>query len=187
MMTKTDLLPYKTFQAKNNITINIRPIRPDDTNYLIEIFEHMSSESRYSRFNQVIDHVTESRKWDVAQTIATADPKTNFGLLAFADLPSEPDPPIGAARYVKLSETEAEFAISIRDDYHNLGIGTFLLSELTQHAVEHGITTLVAGIQNSNKSIWFIINKLPYRVIRYVDGNESNIEIDLTQPQEPEL
>lgn len=183
MMTKTEFLPYKTFQAKNNLTINIRPIQPDDTMYLIDIFEHMSSESRYSRFNQVIDHVTETRKWDVAQTIATADPKTNFGLLAFADLPSEPDPPIGAARYVKLNETEAEFAISIRDDYHNLGIGTFLLAELTQYAVEQGIKTLVAGIQNNNQPIWFIISKLPYRVTRRIDGNESNIEIDLTQPQ----
>lgn len=162
--------------------IHIRPIRPDDTHYLINIFDHMSAESRYRRFNRVMDNVTEAQKWDVAETIAKADPTTNFGLLAFADLPDEPDPPIGAARYVKLNDQEAEIAISIRDDYQNLGIGTYLLSQLAECAIEDGITKLVAGIQNSNAPIWALLNKLPFLMVRHPEDGESHVEIDLTQP-----
>lgn len=180
---KEKFIPYHTFEAKNGMPINIRPLQPDDTQYLIDIFDNMSSRSRYHRYNQSLDHVSDKRKWDVAEMIANADPETNFGLLAFADLPHEPDPPIGGARYVKINPTEAEIAISVIDSYQGMGIGSFLLQQLTEYAVRDGVQKFVAGIQNNNEPIWIILNKLPYHVERRVDGNESNVEVDLTRPR----
>lgn len=174
-------VPYATFYAKNGLPIHVRPIRADDGAYLIDIFENMSSASRYARFNQTADHVSETRKWDLAESIAQADPENNFGLMAFADLPHEPDPPIGATRYVKLDDAVAEVAISLRDDYHGLGIGTRLMSLLVEEAHHRGLKKLVASVQNSNTGMWIVFERMPFAMSRRAEGTESNIEIDLTK------
>lgn len=41
-----------------------------DAPYLVDLFEHMSSESRYNRFMQAIDHIDIDRIWSEAEHIA---------------------------------------------------------------------------------------------------------------------
>jgi hypothetical protein len=40
-----------TFQAKDGISVKVRPLQPEDAGHLVDIFENMSHESRYTRFN----------------------------------------------------------------------------------------------------------------------------------------
>ena len=170
------------FYTKDNVPVYVRPLTAADTPYLVEIFTHMSSESRYHRFHQTVDHLTESRIWAEAEHIATADPATQFGLLAFAALPGEPDPPIAGARFVKVDEQAAEIAISVRDEYHGRGVGTQLMALIAEEARQRGVQRLVADIQNNNHAVWVVLSKLPYLVHRQPDGAESHIAIDLTRP-----
>ena len=178
-----------SFSAKNGLEIYLRHIRQDDAPLFIKIFEHMGSESRYSRFMQSLDNPNPEMIREEAERIAQADPEKNDGLIAFATLPDEGNVPIGAARYVYLTSGQAEVAISIRDDMQNLGIGTVLLQRVTEHARIAGIQKLVATIHNDNKVIWKVLKKLPYQLRRTPEGIYSEIEIDLTKPgrYEPDI
>ena len=174
---------FNTFIAKDGLEIRVRHLAYDDAVYLVDIFEHMSADSRYRRFHQTTDHIQPGRIWLEAENIAHMDEKRQEGLLAFADLPDHPNAPVGAARYVCLGEGVAETAVSVRDDMHNNGIGGALLLLLVEEARERGIKKLVADVMNNNTGVLIILNKLPYVVNRKMDGASSTIEIDLTRPR----
>ncbi|MCA9950639.1 MAG: GNAT family N-acetyltransferase [Anaerolineales bacterium] len=178
--------PLYRFLAKNGQLIWIRPLRANDTPVLVDIFEHMSSESRYHRFQQTVDHVPEQRIWREAEQIATADPQRNYGLLATYLDETDKEIPIGAVRWVAISENEAEVAISIRDDFQGLSIGTKMMQLLAEEAREHGFERLSANIDNDNPAILHVFARLPYEVLRVPDGHSSDIFIFLTQPRDPD-
>ncbi len=167
------------FEAHNGLAVRVRRMRNTDTPYLIDIFEHMGSDSRYRRFHQPTAHLDEDFVWHEAQHIA--DLHNAGGLLAFANLPEQENAPIGGARYVLLEDGRAETAVSIRDDMQRNGIGTHLLQLITKEAKLVGVTTLVATIQNENRAIWRTLKHLHHPLKRIQDGTTSEIEIDLTR------
>ncbi len=168
-----------SFCSKSGEKILVRQLRPDDTPLLVDLFDHMTSESRYRRYHQTLDHVAPGRIWQEAQSIAHADPDHNHVLLAFDDVPGEGAVLIGAVRFVETSPFEAEVAISVRDDYQDRGIGTQLMRLLAGDAEALGYLRLVADIQNDNPAIWQVFNKLPYKVSRSPNGHCSGIMIEL--------
>lgn len=172
-----DYLIADSFEAKNGLTVNIRPMEPEDAPYLVDLFEHMGAESRYQRFMQPADHVDMDRIWTEAEGIAQVSTGENFGLVAFVDLPERTGIPVAGARYVKLSTAQAEIAVSVRDDMQNLGIGTELMKLLVLHAAANGIDQLVGTIQNNNAAIWAMLRNLGHRLERQPEGSYSLITL----------
>lgn len=169
-----------TFYANDGQKITARPLASDDSPLLVDLFNHMSSESRYRRFHQTLDHVPESRIWQEATQITQFVPETSFGYIAFVACPDMGQIPIGVARYVDSGPAEAEVAISIRDDFQNLGVGKKLMRLLAFQAEIMGYRRLVASIQNDNIAIWRVFQHLPYHIFRTPDGSYANIIIVLT-------
>lgn len=170
-----------SFETKNGLLVRVRPLLPEDAPYLVEIFEHMSADSRYLRFNQPLTHVASERVWTEAENIAHLEPQ--IGFIAFADLPEQAGVPIGAVRCVCLGDGVAETAVSVRDDMQNQGIATNLLDILAEEAKKQGVRKLVATVQNANKPVLRILNRLPYVCTRKVVGPETELELDLTLPK----
>lgn len=170
------------FVSKQGHEIRVRKIETGDAPLLVDIFDHMSSESRYKRYNQTLDNVAPVRIWQEAIQIAYADADKNEGLIAFTDLPEEPAVPVGAARLVETAPGEAEVAISLRDDFQNMGIGTQLMQLLAREARDSGYTTLTASIRNDNPAIWRVFKSLPFEVIRTPEGSYSDVAIRLERP-----
>jgi acetyltransferase len=164
-----------TLQAKDGRSFYVRPLQPDDTVHLISIFDHMGSDSRYQRFHQSVDNLNPQRVQQEADQIASTMLDDGFGLIAFAD-----DTPIGAARYVVFAEGRAEMAVSIRDDYQNNGIGTFLVELLAQEAKQRGLQQLTASVQASNKVARRLLEKLPFLHEWQLDGPIAEAVIDLS-------
>ncbi len=162
--------------------MKIRPILPQDAANLVDIFAHMSSESRYRRFLQSVDHVGPTRVWQEAERIANTPPEVGRGVIAF-DMTAAEEVPVGVARYVVVEPGVAELAVSVRDDYQSDGIGTALLQMLTETAVSAGILKLIGTIQNENEAIWRVLNHLPYAIRRYPQGTISEIVVMLDQPR----
>jgi len=175
---------YATFRSTANHLIHIRPLQPDNAPLLVDIFEHMTSESRYRRYHQTLDHVSANRIQQEALLIAQADPDKNRCLIAFTDLPGQAAVPIGAVRFVQTAADEAEVAISIRDDFQNMGIGTQLMRLLVEEARMLGLRRLTADIQNDNLAIWHVFKSLPYPLRRSPDGMNSTIMITLAPQNE---
>lgn len=168
-----------SFLSKEGRKIWVRSLMSGDGPFLVSLFDHMTPESRYRRFNQSLDHVPKNRIWQEAESIAQADPQSHRGLIAFANHPREEHVPVGVVRIVALNENEAELAISIRDDYQNQGIGSKLVRLMTAEAQQHGFRKIVADIQNENEAILNVFNKLPYDVQRIPQGSTSDIIITL--------
>ncbi len=169
-----------TFHSNAGHLIHVRRLQSDDAPFLVDIFEHMTSESRYRRYHQTLDHVSNNRIQQEALQIAQADPGKNRCLIAFTDLPGRAVVPIGAVRFVQTSPQEAEVAISIRDDFQNMGIGTQLMLLLAEEARDMGFRRLTADILNDNLAIWRVFNSLPYPVLRSPEGANSNLVITLS-------
>lgn len=180
-MNESEIIEH--FQTKGGHAVSLRLLKAEDAPFLIDIFEHMSPESRYQRFNQSVDAVPPERIMQEAQAIAQAELEKKLGVIAFADLPGEPEAPIGAARLVAIAPGQAEVALSVRDDMHSLGVGTRMLRNLACLARERGYRKLVATIRNDNPAVWHVFNRLPFEVTRIPEGSLSEIEVDLTQPR----
>jgi acetyltransferase len=172
------------FHAKDGTMIGVRHMRFDDAIYLFDLFENMSSNSRYQRFHQAADHLRPSHIWREAEAIAHIKMPKQNGLIAFADLPGQANAPVGAARYICMGDGRADTAVSIRDDMQNKGIGTKLLDLLAEEARQNGIQQLVADVLNSNKGIVRVLQKLPYEITRHPEGAYSTLVIHLDRLKE---
>lgn len=167
------------FFSKEGHEIRVRRLEADDTRHLVDIFEHMSSDSRYKRYNQSLDDVEPARVWEEATKIACAEKDKNRCLIAFTELTEGMEIPVGAARLVQTDPGIAEVAISLRDDFQNIGIGGELMRLLAFEARDAGYRTLTASIRNDNPAIWKVFNSLPFEVSRVPDGSFSEVTIKL--------
>jgi RimJ/RimL family protein N-acetyltransferase len=174
------MMKQYVIQTKNRELLHVRHLQTGDAPYLVDLFEHMSAESRYRRFLQPLDNPKPGMVWREAERIALGTPPDQDGLIAFADMPNQLDAPVAVARYVVMEPGVAEVAISMRDDMQGQGVGSQLLPLLTLCARDAGIKKLVATAQNENEGIWTLLERLPFPIIRTPEGTYSNVEIDLT-------
>jgi acetyltransferase len=170
-----------SFSTRNNIQVKVRFLQTDDAPLLLDIFERMGEESRYQRFNQSVENLSEKRIRDEADLIVETTTANGSGLIAFADLPEQGEVPVAAARYVHLSPEKAEVAMSVRDDFQGQGIGTTLLNLLLEEAKKRGLRSLVGMLQNSNTGMWIVFDRIPYKVTRVLDGFVSDVEVHLNE------
>jgi len=157
-------------------------MRPDDTQNLVDIFEHLSPESRYLRFHEALTHASPKLVQETAAEFATMPAKKGKGWLAFADLPDQPCAPVGGVRYVRLEDEPgvAEVALSVRDDLHGQGIGRELLQLLAKQAREEGLCKLTAIIQADNRAVLRLLSTAPIPIERKFEGGEIFMEADLS-------
>lgn len=177
-------LMVDSFETKMGIAVRVRPLLPQDTPYLVDLFDHMGADSRYKRFYQPLQNVAPERVWAEAEQIAHTEPQVGF--IAFADLPDQPNAPIGAARCVCLGNGAAETAVSVRDDMQNQGVGAYLIRIMAAEAKRQGIKKLVATVQNTNKPILVVLTKLPHPFTCRSAGTDIELELDLTKTLSPQ-
>lgn len=164
----------KRYSTADGDRIVIRLLDAGDFNNIKEIFDGMGSESRYQRFLQSVDHLSEPRVVNELQKVIEQLPQQSNGLIAFLD-----DKPVGAARYVRIGDQRGELAVSVVDVAQGKGIGSALLPLLTELAVEDGITVLEAMVGNNNEGMWHLLNKLPYEQSRFSEGSASLLVLNL--------
>ena len=171
-----------TFLTKNDMVVRVRPMRPEDAPYLVDLFENMSQDSRYSRFLQTLENIDMERVWSEAEQMAHGVVVNSHGLLAFCDTSERPDVPVAAARYVRLDSGQAEIGISVRDDMQGLGIGSRLLARLVEDGRAEGIHQMVAIIQNSNVVVWRLLRGLGYPITSQLEGNTTEVTLEVSDP-----
>ena len=133
----------------------VRPIRPQDSQGLLEGFQRLSPESRYRRFlaplpklgRAQLRYLTEVDHHD-HEALLAIDPQTRNGL--------------GVARFVRSREdpSVAEVAVAVADDWQGRGLGTALLQELAGRAREEGIRRFSASVLAENSAVIEMVFKL---------------------------
>jgi len=126
----TDAL-IASFVTRSGTPIRCRLIQADDAEILIDLFTHLSPESRRRRFNSSLDNIQPERMAQEAQRLAAVDNRTVGGaILAFAEGQNQAEL-IAVARLGRLPHApespDAEAALVVRDDFQRQGIATRLM------------------------------------------------------------
>ena len=169
------------FRAEDGLRVCVRPLRPDDADRLVDLFEHLSPESRYRRFNIPLPDPDPEFVRREAQAIADLAPARGHGWLAFADLPEQPGACVAGIRYLRTGGEVAEVSLVVRDDVQGLGIGSELLRIAGRHAYQAGVHKLVGYVQSDNRPLWRSLRHLGAPLERELQGPETYVEVDLEE------
>ena len=133
----------------------IRPIRAADEPALARAFERLSTESRRRRFLSPTPSLSASQ----LHYLADVDHHRHEALVAYDASTGEG---VGTARFVRLpgDGTTAEAAVAIVDDWQGAGLGSELMSRLTERAREEGVTQLSGHVLAENRPMLRLLARL---------------------------
>ena len=125
----------------------MRRVRPEDAEALADGFTRLSRESRLFRFLHAVERLPEA---DI-RTYTTPDHVLHEALGATV-IEDHQEHPAGIAHFFRsqISDTRAEMAIAVIDEYQNRGIGSLLLGHLLKAASQLGIETFDALVHSRN-------------------------------------
>ena len=172
---------YQIFHTRTGRRVWVRAITgAEDTPYLVDIFAHLSPQSRYMRFHEPLDdpdpEVVQAKARELAENVSSQ----GRGWLAFVHRGRQPKVAVGGVRWVRLQPDVAEIALTVRDDFQEQGIGRELLRLDALDARTAGIKKLIAVYQGSNQAVSQLLRHSPLAVHRVIHAGEIFIETDLT-------
>ena len=177
-----------TFTARNGTVIHCRLIQPDDTPLLIDLFSHLSPESR-RRFNLPLEHLDQSRIVQEARLLADVDNRTVGGAVLALSGAVESAQLIGVARIGRYAAApaspEAEAALLVRDDFQGQGVGTALMAILALLARRMNVETITASVQADNEALLAILRSLHLPQQRHTTHGETTISLSVNDLPAP--
>lgn len=160
MHTSTPFLiqSYSLGEDRNYL---IRPIQWNDKEGLIDLFNHLSPESRYLRFAHAISQLPN----DFLENILHLDYKKEMALVAVLQSQAASEEIIGISRYVSLpNQNTCEFSLSVSDSHTAHGIGTHLMLDLIGHAKENGLQEMVGYVLSNNSKMLHLVTELGFKI-----------------------
>jgi len=131
------------------ISIHVRLIRPDDSDRIKDLFYGLSEDSIFFRFLTPL----RSLRRQTLQEFYYVDQDLDISLVAVAgnEKEGECEKIVAAGRYLlNRSTNQAEFALLVKDEYQNRGIGTFLLTQMMRIAKSKGVNAFIAYVHPKN-------------------------------------
>jgi hypothetical protein len=165
------------FYLKNGVPVIIRLLQKEDKEGLKTGFEKLSLHSRHCRFLSPLDHLSR-KQLDYLTEIDNVNHLALCAHLNDGDFPTG----IGIARYIRLKDKPdtAEIAITIIDEYQNLGLVTKLLELLIEAAARNGIKTFTGYILVENFPMLKILQKYKTGFVKET-GDTLKMKLALTQ------
>lgn len=150
----------KHYPLDNGITYFIRPIQLDDKKRLIDLFNHLSPESRYLRFAHAISQLPN----DFLENVLHLDYKKEMALVAVLQSQDTSEEIIGISRYITLpNQSICEFSLSVSDSHTTHGVGTHLMLDLINHAKENGLQKMVGYVLANNSKMLHLVTDLGFK------------------------
>ena len=151
------------WQLRNDITVNVRPIRPADAEMEQQFVRSLSDESRYMRFWSYMSELNrrmlaEFTKVDFNRQMAlivTVDQEENGQLV---------EKEIAVASYVLCQDrTSCEFAVVVGDDWQGYGLGYRLMNYLIDEARRWGLKRMDGEVMGHNTGMMAMMKKLGFK------------------------
>ncbi len=137
--------------TENGLTLQLRPIRPDDADILQRFHAQLTPDSVFRRYFSL--HPELSNEEMVHLTTVDYVDRLAFIIIVRGAL-------VAVGRYDRIPETtRAEVAFLVDDAYQHQGLGILLLDHLADAAWERGITTFVAETQADNRSMMHVFKE----------------------------
>ncbi len=129
----------------------ISPIVPDDVNLVREGLEHLSVESRFSRFGQGIAHLSPAE----LRYLTDVDQRSHVAWGALVD-----GEVAGVGRYITTESGCSEVALTVVDEYQHRGLGTLLLRVLAATARADGVEEFCFEVVPGNSVVKHLVDGL---------------------------
>jgi acetyltransferase len=171
------ITPWK---LRDGTSVTIRPIRPEDEPLMVKFHQTLSERSVYLRYftplklDRRIAHERLSRicfidyDREMVLVVERRDPKTQKAEI------------LGVGRLSKLhAANEAEFALTVSDEWQGHGLGTQLLTLLVQVGRDEKLERITATMLADNHEMQHVARKAGFKV-EYIRGeNEYRAELEL--------
>lgn len=140
----------------------IRPISIDDREAVLDLFQHLSAQSRYFRYAHAMSTLPET----LLQQIIHSSTPNDFALAAYVQKDGmATESLVGIARYVRdLNSTKGEFSLSVSDDYHHEGIGSHLMQGILDCAKLNGLSEIYGYVSKENHGMLVLMRHLGYEL-----------------------
>ena len=160
---------------RDGSAVGIRQLTGADAELLADGFTRLSATSRWSRFLTAKTHLSPAEL-----SYLTAIDHQNHEALVAVSLDGYG---LGVARYVRSTEDPrvAEVAVTVVDEWHGRGLGTELVTRLTDRAAGVGIQRFTALIAADNVAAINLLRKLSVDS-QLVAGEYGTLEWEITLP-----
>lgn len=147
-------------QMSDGTNITIRPIRPEDAEIVQNFVRGLSPQSRYFRFMQTINELTQ----DMLIRFTQLDYNRELALIAVQEINGE-ETELGVARYVVNPDGHScEFALAVADEWQHHGLGSQLMTHLMDAARERGYHSMDGEILADNKKMLDLVRSLGFHL-----------------------
>jgi RimJ/RimL family protein N-acetyltransferase len=144
--------PQETIVRALLPSVTIRPLAQREAPAAVDaVFAGLSPRARYLRFHSPLPRLSPQLR----ESLADLDGHRRVAVLAEAE-----ELPIGVAQFVATSPEEAEMAVAVVDAWQRRGIGTRLLTALTQVATDLGYTRLTGSVLPENAAMLALAARL---------------------------
>ncbi|KKN08765.1 hypothetical protein LCGC14_1053400 [marine sediment metagenome] len=150
----------KSEQLPDGTDILIRPIRPEDALIEQTFFRKLSTESRYFRFMQDLNELSQ----DMLIRFTQLDYSRELALVAVT-IEDDDEIEVGVCRYTMNPDAvSCEFALVIADEWQQRGIGRRLMKALISSARQQGFSLMEGEILSSNQPMQRFVESLGFHV-----------------------
>jgi acetyl coenzyme A synthetase (ADP forming)-like protein len=156
-------------------TVHLRPIRGDDEERLLGLYQRLSDESIYLRFFSPVPRPTAAQ----LEHLTTIDYRDRFALAAVLG-----DDVVAVARYDRVGDDEAEVAFTVQDDQHGRGLATIMLEHLAEVARTHGIHRFLADTLPSNTKMLNVFRDAGWQVLRSFEEGTIRVTFSIDPTEE---
>jgi len=155
----------------------IRPIRPDDAQLLVELFDTLSPQSIYYRFFSPMKQLSPA----MLARFTQIDYDREIALVAIQETGSK-EKMLGAARVIlQHNLKDAEFAVLVGDPWQGKGIGAQLLSTCLDIARKRRFRSLWGTVLAENEGMLALGRKLGFTIRRGDQSGEFELTLDMVQ------
>jgi acyl-CoA hydrolase/GNAT superfamily N-acetyltransferase len=171
---------YKdTYKLQNGKTVEFKPLFPSDEFEYRNFFYSLQEKTVYSRFFyriKLFPHEVIQKHW------ASMDYKKNLSIIGKVQKRGGKEI-IAIGSYTQGTANRAEVAFVVREDYQNLGIGSYLLKILEKIAKENQYAGFSASVLPENKAMQkFFLLHYPDATVFDVNENEIKFLINFENP-----
>jgi len=165
----------KNVTLKDDSTVQLRPIRPEDASALQEMVRNMSAQARYFRFMHAVNELSQQ----LMAQFTKLDYDRQMAFIATSDAldpANEKDAKqrvLGASRYTISSNRQSgEFAVSVIDECAGKGLATQLMHILMEHARSQGLKTLFGEVLRNNTPMQALMKSLDFHGVVSREDND---------------
>ena len=176
-METDDIKNYNVIESlRDQRTVTIRAIRPDDKGLVIESLNKVSAESLYRRFLMMKKEITpqalkQATEVDFANVVALVAVVEKEGNTRIA----------GGGRYIRMTGQRAEVAFFVGDAFQGLGIASRIFKHLVAIARYSGITQFEAEVLPSNEAMLKVVARSGLPLARNATRDTVHVLMDLAR------